>query len=256
MEVAKRRMEKDFEEGYWCMRTRLGDLYHRAWRYIPDVCKQLDGVDLQRVEIVPNTGSTYIFAPYAPATCGALTRTWEALRNVWNSPKRSNSFIHGLLAAIVQYTVEHANNSKASYSENNMGMQQVTYTNIALVMTAHGTRWAQFDPAFFVVEKGDVVVVEKDNNFDIATVEEVRHCEVLSNQAVWTIAARLDLEQLAVRKEQAARREQARNILREAAKRNSEMDLYEQVKAKLTAEEDALVKEALGYGTKTEAGAG
>lgn len=254
MEVAKRRMEKDFEEGYWCMRTRLGDLYHRAWRYIPDVCKQLDGVDLQRVEIVPSTGSTYVFAPYAPETCDALTRTWEALRNVWNSPKRSNSFVHGLLAAIVQYTVEHANN-KASYSENNMGTQ-VTYTNIALVMTAHGTRWAQFDPVFFVVKKGDVIVVEKDDNFDIATVEEVRHCEALNNQAVWTIAARLDLEQLAVRKEQAARREQARNILREAAKRNSEMDLYEQVKAKLTAEEDALVKEALGYGTKTEAGAG
>lgn len=254
MEIAKRRMEKDFEEGYWCMRTRLGDLYHRAWRYIPDVCKQLEGVDLQHVEIVPSTGSTYVFAPYAPETCDALTRTWEALRNVWNSPKRSNSFVHGLLAAIVQYTVEHANN-KSSYSENNMGMQ-VTYTNIALVKTAHGTRWAQFDPVFFVVKKGDVIVVEKDNSFDIATVEEVRHCEALNNQAVWTIATRLDLEQLAARKEQAARREQARNILREAAKRNSEMDLYEQVKAKLTAEEDALVKEALGYGAKTEAGAG
>lgn len=251
MEIAKRRMEKDFEEGYWCMCTRLGGPYHRAWRYIPDVCKQLDGVDLQHVKIVPSTGSTYVFAPYAPATCGALTRTWEALRNVWNSPKRSNSFIHGLLAAIVEYASEH----KISYSENNMGTQ-VTYTNIALVMTAHGTRWAQFDPVFFVVKKGDVIVVEKDDNFDIATVEEVRHCEVLNNQAVWTIAARLDLEQLAARKEQAARREQARNILREAAKRNSEMDLYEQVKAKLTPEEDALVKEALGYGTKTEAGAG
>lgn len=188
---------------------------------------------------------------------GCLEKMIDVVQARWST--RTREFCK---AFAVRYAMHFYNQPQYMTEEPEMSTGRTFHPHTILTypLTGGGAVRAVFDPEFFKVKKGDTVVIDTDpNNEDASAGLRVARVsnDPESYEGACTVVTvdRLDMEQYAVRKEQTAKRNRARALLQEATKRTSEADLFERVKGKLTPDEAALIKEALGYGDAPAAAA-
>lgn len=183
---------------------------------------------------------------------------WEAYEDVatqWSS--RNTYFVCGFLYEMLNYPQLWYYEENPPLEDNDMAGEAIFHPHTVLVVSQTGTRRVQFDPAYFELKKGDHVVLPyegKDTSYVLGVVHKEPEPYSTSSGAgpLPLVVDRVDVEQYKARMERQGDIDKARMLLREAIKRNTEQDLFEQARGKLTPEEREFIASTLGLKAPTD----